>query len=161
MRRLKRRGLLGPIGDVINKLACMAQDLTKISSNIIAGNVPAVTSVVPEVKSQNDGLTEEEENKSKEGKESTGRETTKKESTTEKPTSTEEYTTTATTTSDTIVCASGSCSGDSCPVGLGSGGSMPKRMHSIPRDIKCQDIPITTIDGPLPTGPVSLDGSKR
>ncbi|GKU08628.1 unnamed protein product [Fusarium langsethiae] len=161
MRRLKRRGLLGPIGDVINKLACMAQDLTKISSNIIAGNVPAVTSVIPEVKSQNDGLTEEEENKSKEGKESTKQETTKKESTTEKPTSTEEYTTTATTTSDTIVCASGSCGGGSCPVGLGSGGSMPKRMHSIPRDIKCQDIPITTIDGPLPTGPVSLDGSKR
>ncbi|EGU85296.1 hypothetical protein FOXB_04189, partial [Fusarium oxysporum f. sp. conglutinans Fo5176] len=164
MRRLKRRGLLGPIGDVINKLACMAQDLTKISSNIIAGNVPAVASVIPEVKSQNDDLTEEEENKSKESKESTKQETTKKESTTEKPTSTEESTTTeatTTTTSDTIVCASGSCGGDSCPVGLGSGGSMPKRMHSIPRDIKCQDIPITTIDGPLPTGPISLGGSKR
>ncbi|KAF6512737.1 hypothetical protein HZS61_007543 [Fusarium oxysporum f. sp. conglutinans] len=164
MRRLKRRGLLGPIGDVINKLACMAQDLTKISSNIIAGNVLAVASVIPEVKSQNDDLTEEEENKSKESKESTKQETTKKESTTEKPTSTEEPTTTeatTTTTSDTIVCASGSCGGDSCPVGLGSGGSMPKRMHSIPRDIKCQDIPITTIDGPLPTGPISLGGSKR
>ncbi|KAH7460521.1 hypothetical protein FOMA001_g19562 [Fusarium oxysporum f. sp. matthiolae] len=164
MRRLKRRGLLGPIGDVINKLACMAQDLTKISSNIIAGNVPAVASVIPEIKSQNDDLTEEEENKSKESKESTKQETTKKESTTEKPTSTEEPTTTeatTTTTSDTIVCASGSCGGDSCPVGLGSGGSMPKRMHSIPRDIKCQDIPITTIDGPLPTGPISLGGSKR
>ncbi|RKK24173.1 hypothetical protein BFJ66_g17197, partial [Fusarium oxysporum f. sp. cepae] len=164
MRRLKRRGLLGPIGDVINKLACMAQDLTKISSNIIAGNVLAVASVIPEVKSQNDDLTEEEENKSKESKESTKQETTKKESTTEKPTSTEESTTTeatTTTTSDTIVCASGSCGGDSCPVGLGSGGSMPKRMHSIPRDIKCQDIPITTIDGPLPTGPISLGGSKR
>ncbi|KAK2926411.1 hypothetical protein FoTM2_013277 [Fusarium oxysporum f. sp. vasinfectum] len=164
MRRLKRRGLLGPIGDVINKLACMAQDLTKISSNIIAGNVPAVASVIPEVKRQNDNLTEEEENKSKESKESTKQETTKKESTTEKPTSTEESTTTeatTTTTSDTIVCASGSCGGDSCPVGLGSGGSMPKRMHSIPRDIKCQDIPITTIDGPLPTGPISLGGSKR
>ncbi|TVY74911.1 hypothetical protein Focb16_v005450 [Fusarium oxysporum f. sp. cubense] len=164
MRRLKRRGLLGPIGDVINKLACMAQDLTKISSNIIAGNVLAVASVIPEVKSQNDDLTEEEENKSKESKESTKQETTKKESTTEKPTSTEESTTTeaaTTTTSDTIVCASGSCGGDSCPVGLGSGGSMPKRMHSIPRDIKCQDIPITTIEGPLPTGPISLGGSKR
>jgi hypothetical protein len=154
MRRLKRRGLLGPIGDVISKLACMAQDLAKISSNIIAGNVPAVTSVIPEVKSQNDDLTEEEENKGKESKEST----------TEKPTSTEESTTTeatTTTTSETIVCASGSCGGGSCPVGLGSGGSMPKRMHSIPRDIKCQDIPTTTIDGPLSTGPISLGGSKR
>ncbi|KAI3571124.1 meiotically up-regulated gene family-domain-containing protein [Fusarium oxysporum f. sp. albedinis] len=164
MRRLKRRGLLGPIGDVINKLACMAQDLTKISSNIIAGNVPAVASVIPEVKSQNDDLTEEEANKSKESKESTKQETTKKESTTEKPTSTEESTTTeatTTTTSDIIVCASGSCSSGSCPIGLGSGGSMPKRMHSIPRDIKCQDIPITTIEGPLPTGPISLGGSKR
>ncbi|KAH7459244.1 hypothetical protein FOMA001_g20190 [Fusarium oxysporum f. sp. matthiolae] len=164
MRRLKRRGLLGPIGDVINKLACMAQDLTKISSNIIAGNVPAVASVIPEVKSQNGDLTEEEENKSKESKESTKQETTKKESTTEKPTSTEESTTTeatTTTTSDIIVCASGSCSSGSCPIGLGSGGSMPKRMHSIPRDIKCQDIPITTIEGPLPTGPISLGGSKR
>ncbi|KIL83907.1 hypothetical protein FAVG1_12884 [Fusarium avenaceum] len=164
MRRLKRRGLLGSIGDVINKLACMAQDLTKISSNIIAGNVPAVTSVIPEVKSQNDDLTEEEENKGRQSKEST-----KKESTTESPTSIEESTTTeattteatTTTSSETIVCASGSCGGGSCPVGLGSGGSMPKRMHSIPRDVKCQDIPTTTIDGPLPTGPISLDGSKQ
>ncbi|KAJ4263313.1 hypothetical protein NW762_006131 [Fusarium torreyae] len=157
-------GLLGPIGDAINKLACMAQDLTKISNNIIAGNVPAVTSVIPEVKSQNDDLTEEEENKSRESKDSTKQETTKKESTTEKPTSTEESTTTeatTATTSDMIVCASGSCGGGSCPVGLGSGGSMPKRMHSIPRDIKCQDIPTTTIDGPLPTGPIGLSGSKR
>ncbi|KAH7255976.1 meiotically up-regulated gene family-domain-containing protein [Fusarium tricinctum] len=164
MRRLKRRGLLGPIGDVINKLACMAQDLTKISSNIIAGNVPAVTSVIPEVKSQNDDLTEEEENKSRESKESTTeRPTSTEESTTTEATTTEATTTEATTTtsSETIVCASGSCGGGSCPVGLGSDGSMPKRMHSIPRDIKCQDIPTTTIDGPLPTGPISLDGSKR
>ncbi|KAM0227734.1 hypothetical protein ACHAPO_011302 [Fusarium lateritium] len=163
MRRLKRRGLLGPIGDVINKLACMAQDLTKISSSIIAGNVPAVTSVIPQVKSQNEDLTEEEENKSNESKESTKKETTN-ESTTEKPTSTEESTTTeatTTTTSDISVCASGSCGGGSCPVGLGSGGSMPKYMNSIPRDVKCQDIPTTTIDGPLPTGPISLGDSKR
>ncbi|KAF5696408.1 hypothetical protein FMUND_15699, partial [Fusarium mundagurra] len=163
MRRLKKRGLVGPIGDVIKKLACMAQDLTKISSNIIAGNVLAVTSVIPEVKSKNDDLTEEEENKSRESKESTKQKTTK-ESTTEKPSSTDESTTTeatTTTTSDMIVCASGSCSSGSCPIGLGSGGSMPKRMHSIPRDIKCQDIPITTIDGSLPTGPISLGGSKR
>ncbi|OBS20020.1 hypothetical protein FPOA_11741 [Fusarium poae] len=162
MRRLKGRGLLGPIGDVINKLACMAQDLTKISSNIIAGNVPAVTSVIPQVKSQNDDLTEEEENKSNESKDSTKQETTKQ-ATTESPTSTEESTTTeatTTATSDMIVCASGSCGGGSCPIGLGSSGSMPERMKSIPRDVNCQDIPTTTIDGPLPTGPISLDGSK-
>jgi hypothetical protein len=161
----KKRGLLGPIGDVINKLACMAQDLTKISSNIVAGNVPAVTRVVPEVQSQNDDLNEEEENKSKESKDSTTQETTnKEESSTEKPTSTEETTTTeatTTATSDMIVCASGSCGGGSCPIGLGSGGSMPKRMQNIPRDIKCEDIPTTTIDGPLPTGPITLDDSKR
>ncbi|KAM0342923.1 hypothetical protein ACHAPU_009041 [Fusarium lateritium] len=161
----KKRGLLGPIGDVINKLACMAEDLTKISSNIVAGNVPAVTSVVSEVQSQNDDLNEEEENKSKETKDSTKQETTnKEESTTEKPTSTEETTTTeatTTATSDMIVCASGSCGGGSCPLGLGSGGSMPKRMQNIPRDIKCEDIPTTTIDGPLPTGPITLDDSKR
>ncbi|KAF5247456.1 hypothetical protein FANTH_6364 [Fusarium anthophilum] len=163
MRRLEKRGLVGPIGDVIKKLACMAQDLTKMSSNIIAGNVMAVTSFIPEVKNKNDDLTEEEENKRKETKESTKQKTTK-EPVTEKPSSTEESTTTedtTTTTSDSIVCASGSCSGSSCPIGLGSGGSMPKRMHSIPRNIKCQDIPITTIDGPLPTGPIIFDGSKR
>ncbi|KAF4964903.1 hypothetical protein FSARC_7248, partial [Fusarium sarcochroum] len=173
----KKRGLLGPIGDVINKLACMAQDLTNISTNIVAGNVPAVTSVVPQVQSQNDDLTEEEEeeNKSDEDKESTKQESTKKESTTEKVTSTEESTTekptsteetttteaTTTTTGDTIVCESGSCGGGSCPIGLGSGGSMPDRMRTMSRDINCEDVPTTTIDGPLPTGPISVGSSKR
>ncbi|KAG8358740.1 hypothetical protein FVEN_g3760 [Fusarium venenatum] len=38
---------------------------------------------------------------------------------------------------------------------------MPKRMNSIPRDIECQDIPTTTIDGPLPTGPITLGDPKR
>ncbi|KAG5787654.1 hypothetical protein H9Q69_013279 [Fusarium xylarioides] len=167
----KKRGLLGPIGDIINKLACMAQDLTKISGSILAGNVPAVTSVIPEVKSQNDDLTEEEENKSndnesKESKEeSTKQETTKKESTTEapttteKPTSTEESTTiteaTTTTTGLMLPCASGSC-GSSCPVGLGMGGSAAGQMPNKARDIKCQDLPSTTLDGPLPTTAMSF-----
>ncbi|KAH7461678.1 hypothetical protein FOMA001_g18746 [Fusarium oxysporum f. sp. matthiolae] len=148
MRRLKRRGLLGPIGDVINKLACMAQDLTKISSNIIAGNVPAVASVIPEVKSQNGDLTEEEENKSKESKESTKQETTKKESTTEKPTSTEESTTTeaTTTTTSDIIAAVDRCQ-NGCTAYLAIS--------------NVRTFPSQPLKDPLPTGPISLGGSKR
>ncbi|KAI7760733.1 hypothetical protein LZL87_007945 [Fusarium oxysporum] len=165
----KKRGLLGPIGDIINKLACMAQDLTNISGGIIAGNVPAVTSVVPQVQSQNDDLTEEdEENQSQEEQskeESTKQEeTTKKESTTEAPTttevptSTEESTTTEATTTTTGLpqpCGADTCGGgsggDSCPIG--SGGSKGGQMGSVAGDINCNDLSTTTIDGPLPTDP--------
>ncbi|CAF3535155.1 unnamed protein product [Fusarium graminearum] len=161
----KKRGLLGPIGDVINKLACMAQDLTKISGNIIAGNVPAVTGAVPGVQSQNEDLTEEEENKSdkEESKEESTKqeETTKKESTTETPTtteaptSTEESTTTEATTTTGLPepCGSDTCGGGggSCPIA--PGGSKGGQMGDAAGDIDCGAIPSTTIDGPLPTDP--------
>jgi hypothetical protein len=104
----KKRGLLGPIGDVINNLACLAEDLTKVSGNIIAGNVPAVTGVVSGVQAKNDELTEEDkeeddqtEKENSEEQESTKEETTKKESTTEAPTITEEPTTTTEATTTT------------------------------------------------------------
>ncbi|KAF4333315.1 hypothetical protein FBEOM_12869 [Fusarium beomiforme] len=165
----KKRGLLGPIGDIINKLACMAQDLTNISGNIIAGNVPAVTGAVPGVQSQNDDLTDkEEENQSDEEQskeESTKQEeSTKEESTTEPPTttdaptSTEESTTTAEATTTTTglppPCGSDTCGGGgsgSCPIA--PGGSKGGQMGNAAGDINCNDISSTTIDGPLPTDP--------
>ncbi|GKU11722.1 unnamed protein product, partial [Fusarium langsethiae] len=131
----KKRGLLGPIGDIINKLACMAEDLTKVSGGIIAGNVPAVTGAVSGavsgVQGKNDELTDEQqddededEDKTEEKSEeqSTKEKSTEAPTTTVAPTSTEESTTTeaATTTGMPVPCASGICGG-SCPMGPGPG----------------------------------------
>ncbi|RGP73578.1 hypothetical protein FLONG3_6315 [Fusarium longipes] len=171
----KKRGLLGPIGDIINKLACMAQDLTNISGNIVAGNVPAVTGAVSGVQSKNDELTDEQqddddedekseeksEEKSTKQEESTQEKsteaptTTAEPTTTEAPTSTEETTTTEATTTTGMPkpCASGSCGGgDSCPMepGPGKDGQIPDERGGA---VNCADIPTSTTDGPLPTKP--------
>jgi hypothetical protein len=170
----KKRGLLGAIGDVINKLACMAKDLTEISGGIIAGNVPAVTGAVPGVQSSNDELTEEEnddddddkteeksEEESTKQEESTKEEsTTQAPTTTEAPTSTEESTTTteATTTGEYLPCGSDTCgSGDACPMAPGplSGAQMAVQATG-PSD--CDDIPTTTTEGDLPTAPGNFGG---
>ncbi|KAF4342832.1 hypothetical protein FBEOM_3241 [Fusarium beomiforme] len=78
----KKRGLLGPIGNIISSLACLAQDLTKVSSGILAGNLPAVMGTIPSVQSNNknlgDAKDEDKDNdKSKENRESTKQESTK------------------------------------------------------------------------------------
>ncbi|KAH6953375.1 hypothetical protein DER45DRAFT_598058 [Fusarium avenaceum] len=170
----KKRGLLGAIGDVINKLACMAKDLTEISGGIIAGNVPAVTGVIPGVQSSNNELTEEEnddddddkteeksEEESTKQEESTKEEsTTQAPTTTEAPTSTEESTTTteATTTGEYLPCGSDTCGGgDACPMNAGplSGAQMAVQATG-PSD--CDDIPTTTTEGDLPTAPGNFGG---
>ncbi|KAH7004289.1 hypothetical protein EDB82DRAFT_571302 [Fusarium venenatum] len=162
----KKRGLLGPIGDVINKLACMAEDLTKVSGGIIAGNVPAVTGAVSGVQGKNDELTDEqqdddedEDDKTEEKSEEKSTEksteaptTTQAPTTTEVPTSTEESTTTETTTGMPLPCASGICGGgDSCPMGPGPG--KDGKMSDEGGVVDCKDIPTSTTDGPLPTKP--------
>ncbi|OBS28289.1 hypothetical protein FPOA_02230 [Fusarium poae] len=166
----KKRGLLGPIGDIINKLACMAEDLTKVSGGIIAGNVPAVTGAVSGVQGKNDELTDEqqdddedEDDKTEEKSEeqstkekSTEATTTEAPTTTQAPTSTEESTTTEATTTTTGMpepCASGICGGgDSCPMGPGPGknGQMSDEGDGA---VDCKEIPTSTTDGPLPTKP--------
>jgi hypothetical protein len=157
----KKRGLLGPIGDIINKLACMAEDLTKVSGGIIAGNVPAVTGAVSGVQGKNDELTDEQqddededEDKTEEKSEeqSTKEKSTEAPTTTVAPTSTEESTTTeaATTTGMPVPCASGICGG-SCPMGPGPG--KDGKMSDEGGVVDCKDIPTSTTDGPLPTKP--------
>jgi hypothetical protein len=158
-----KRGLLGPIGDIINKLACMAKDLAEVSGGIIAGNVPAVTGAVSGVQGKNDELTDEnkdedEKSDEKSEEESTKQEETTKEksteapTTTEAPTSTVESTTTEATTTTTgllLPCAPDTCGGgDSCPIGGDPG---KEEIPNNAGDINCKDIPTTTIDGPLPT----------
>jgi hypothetical protein len=166
----KKRGLLGPIGDIINKLACMAEDLTKVSGGIIAGNVPAVTGAVSGVQGKNDELTDEQqdedededekseeksEEKSTKQEESTQEKSTEASTTTEAPTTTEVPTTTEATTTTTGMpepCASGSCGGgDSCPMNPGPG--KDGKMSDEGGVTDCKEIPTTTTDGPLPTKP--------
>ncbi|KAK7409426.1 hypothetical protein QQX98_008387 [Neonectria punicea] len=80
----KKRGLVGAIGDIINSLVCIANDLTDVSGGIVVGDVTAVTGTISGVQSQTEDLTEEEnddDNKSSEEK-------SEQESTTEEPTST-------------------------------------------------------------------------
>ncbi|KAM0268171.1 hypothetical protein ACHAPA_005253 [Fusarium lateritium] len=165
----KKRGLLGAVGDVINKLACMAKDLTEISGGIIAGNVPAVTGAVPGVQSSNDDLTEEEnddddddktEEKSEEESTKQEESTTQVPTSTEAPTTTEESTTTteATTTGEYLPCGSDTCGGgDACPMGAGplSGAQMAVQATG-PTD--CGAIPTTTTEGDLPTAPGNFGG---
>ncbi|KAL9563853.1 hypothetical protein ACKAV7_012025 [Fusarium commune] len=154
-----KQGVLGPIGDIINKLACMAQDLTNISGSIIAGNVPAVTNVVTQVQSQNDDLTEKNEENQSQG-EQRKEESAKQEETTKKEplTSREELTTTEATIVNTGLpqpCGTDTCGGSSgggsCPIG--SGGWKGGHMGSVGGDINCNDLSTTTVDGPLPTDP--------
>ncbi|SPJ78516.1 uncharacterized protein FTOL_06905 [Fusarium torulosum] len=158
-----KRGLLGPIGDIINKLACMAKDLVEVSGGIIAGNVPAVTGAVSGVQGKNEELTDEKKDEDEKSEEKSKEESTKQEettkeksteapTTTEAPTSTVESTTTEATTTTTgimLPCASDTCGGgDSCPIGGDSG---KEEIPNNAGDINCKDIPTTTIDGPLPT----------
>ncbi|KAJ3460654.1 hypothetical protein MRS44_011521 [Fusarium solani] len=84
----RKRGLLGPIGDIINSLVCIAKDLTDISGNIVIGNVPAVTGATGGVQSQTEDLTEEDKDDDKTDEKSEQESTEKEESTTEEPTST-------------------------------------------------------------------------
>ncbi|KAF5023111.1 hypothetical protein F66182_4868, partial [Fusarium sp. NRRL 66182] len=163
----KKRGLLGSIGDIINNLACMAKDLTDISGNIIAGNVPAVTGAVAGVQAKNDELTdeqqEEEEEKSEEKSEEEStkqEETSQKESsteapsTTEAPTSTEVTTTTEapTTTGIARPCSPDTCGNNACPLGGEElKGDEMKLLR--PEESDCGSLSTSTIDGPLPTAP--------
>ncbi|KAJ4265326.1 hypothetical protein NW762_004611 [Fusarium torreyae] len=166
----RKRGLFGAIGDIINNLACIAEDLTKVSGGITGGDIPAVTGAVSGVQAKNDELTDEEnedEDKTEEEKseeeESTKQETTKKEestteavTTTEEPTTTTEATTTA--TGDMVPCASDSCgSGDSCPMGAEPlSDAQMGIMATGPGD--CNAVETTTTDGDLPTAPGNFGG---
>ncbi|KAH8686198.1 hypothetical protein BGZ61DRAFT_392794 [Ilyonectria robusta] len=99
----RKRGLLGFIGDIVNSLVCIAQDLTDISSNIVIGDVTAVTSVISGVQSTTEELTDEENNDQSD--QNSEQESTEQQSSTEEPTST----TTSPCTDDTaehvtIVC---------------------------------------------------------
>ncbi|KAF4468285.1 hypothetical protein FALBO_4823 [Fusarium albosuccineum] len=67
--------------NILNTLICIAKDLTEISGNIVAGNVPAVTGATDSVQSQNDDLNEEEKEEEKSDEQS-------EEESTEEPTST-------------------------------------------------------------------------
>ncbi|RSL70883.1 hypothetical protein CEP53_001765 [Fusarium sp. AF-6] len=84
----RKRGLLGPIGDIINSLVCIAKDLTDISGNIVVGNIPAVTGTTSGVQSQTEELTEEEKDEDKTDEKTEQESTEQEESTTEEPTST-------------------------------------------------------------------------
>ncbi|RSM10884.1 hypothetical protein CDV31_007012 [Fusarium ambrosium] len=84
----RKRGLLGPIGDIINSLVCIAKDLADISGNIVVGNIPAVTGTTSGVQSQTEELTEEEKDEDKTDEKSEQESTEQEESTTEEPTST-------------------------------------------------------------------------
>ncbi|KAH7009573.1 hypothetical protein EDB80DRAFT_775982 [Ilyonectria destructans] len=81
----RKRGLFGFIGDIVNSLVCITQDLTDISSNIVIGDVTAVTSVISGVQATTEELTEEENDQSDQNSE---QESTEQQSSTEEPTST-------------------------------------------------------------------------
>ncbi|KAH7118659.1 hypothetical protein B0J13DRAFT_569518 [Dactylonectria estremocensis] len=82
----KRRGLLGAIGDIINSLVCIAQDLTDISVNIVNNDVTAVTSIISTIQTETEDLTDEnDDNKTDEKSDQSS---TEHESSTEEPTST-------------------------------------------------------------------------
>ncbi|KAF5664464.1 hypothetical protein FHETE_7055 [Fusarium heterosporum] len=156
----KKRGLLGPIGDIINKLACTAKDLTSVSSNIIIGNVPAVTGAITGVQVNINNLTGSENlNKDKDGdkdkdtkqkEESSKQEETSK-ATTESPSTTSEATTTteaSTTTSARRACRSGICG--ACQKGRGP---LDAEMNTIANyHSDCGAIPTITTDIPSTPG---------
>ncbi|KAM5341443.1 hypothetical protein ACJ41O_014474 [Fusarium nematophilum] len=86
----RRRGLLGAIGDIINSLVCITQDLTDISGGIIVGDVTGVTGTITGVQSKTEDLTEEEKEDEDDNstEEKSEQESTEQESSTEEPTST-------------------------------------------------------------------------
>ncbi|KAF4972987.1 hypothetical protein FZEAL_9447 [Fusarium zealandicum] len=157
----RKRGLLGPIGDIINSLICIVTDLTDITRSIVVRDVTSVTNIVTRVETKNEELTdkknkedENEDDKSTEEKTDVGSATEQK-PTTEEPTKTTESTTTAeesTTTSGAAItpCASDTCGGtDACPMGqLPLSGA---EMALISTKVDCDAIStITTSE--LPTG---------
>ncbi|KAF5002477.1 hypothetical protein FGRMN_302 [Fusarium graminum] len=157
----KKRGLLGPFGDIINKLACTALDLTHVSTNIVIGNVPAVTGAISGVQVNINKLTASEndnkdKDKDKDEDKSTKQEETSK-ATTESPSTTSEATTTtsaSTTTSARRACRSGSCA--VCNMGHGP---LTAEMNTIANyHSNCAAIPTITTDKALPSAPGSNYG---
>ncbi|KAF9771263.1 hypothetical protein IL306_011103, partial [Fusarium sp. DS 682] len=160
-KKIKRRGFLGPIGDIINTLACMAEGLTKVAGGVMAGNVPAVTGAATGVQTQNDNLNDQkDDDKKSDEKESTKKEeSTKQESSSEKTTeaastSTEGSTTTteaSTTTDYPMPCASDTCGG-ACPLA-----AVPGKPAAPRESVDCKEIATFIIDGPLPSTLSNLD----
>ncbi|KAJ6002069.1 hypothetical protein N7522_007296 [Penicillium canescens] len=54
----KKRGLFGSIGDIINSLSCIDEDLQKVTDDINANNVDSIDDTLDELTEDNNNLTE-------------------------------------------------------------------------------------------------------
>ena len=57
----RKRGLLGAIGDIVNGLSCMAEDLGSITDHINANDVDAIDDPLDDLTSENDDLTNDDD----------------------------------------------------------------------------------------------------
>ena len=57
----RKRGLLGAIGDIVNGLSCMADDLGSITDHINANDIDAIDDPLDDLTSENDHLTDNDD----------------------------------------------------------------------------------------------------